>query len=116
MRERKVTIYEGELLGPVDWSYDFASHDRDHGGGMKPEYVRECVEYLRQLGDGKGWQATTYGGWPRCCWGDVIHVGMYDGWPYWRPVPSVLLTTPLGPHEWASFCSITDIRRKEATT
>lgn len=36
------------------------------------------------------YQATTDGGWPRCGWGRVLRVIMYDGWPYWRPTPTVV--------------------------
>lgn len=47
-------------------------------------------------------RVTTDGGWPRCGWGDVLDVGMYDGWPYWKPVPSVYSRGPLG-GEWHCF-------------
>lgn len=95
----------GEYLGPVDWSYDFESHAK----GMSPSYVAECKEKLKQLESGD-WQATTDGGWPRVGWGRVVKVGMYDGWPFWKPVPSVCIHGTLGP-EWHSFTMITSIER-----
>lgn len=111
MKTETVTVTRGEYLGPVDWDYDFNSHGR---AGHNPEMIPHEVEQLRTLADGiergERWEATTDGGWPRVGWGDVLQVGMYDGWPYWRPVPSVLKMGPLGP-EWHSFLSISEIRR-----
>jgi hypothetical protein len=109
MRTYTVLQREGELLGPVDWSYDFRSHFNGYGGddAARDRYCAEKIEQLRKLTDGE-WQATTDGGWPRCGWGKVLAVGMYDGWPYWHPVPSVLIAGPLG-GEWHSFASVTSI-------
>lgn len=28
----------------------------------------------------------------------VVKVGMYDGWPYWRPHPTILREGPMGPN------------------
>lgn len=58
------------------------------------------------------YQTTTDGGWPRCGWKDVLEVGMYDGWPYWKLVPSVLMKNWMGA-SWHSFSSITSIRKKK---
>lgn len=110
MRHETQTVRVGEYLGPVDWSFDFAGHC----GGRHPEDATKKTEMLRQLSEGGEWEATTDGGWPRVGWQRVLEVGMYDGWPYWRPVPSVLLTGVLRP-EWHSFDSLTDINRLTAT-
>ena len=110
MKTRMVKIREGEYLGKVDWAYDFSAHDWDHGGGTNPISIRDAVMKLKFLEYHVGkWQATVDGGMPRCGCGDVIAVGMYDGWPYWRPVPSFQISTQLGP-EWHSFCMLSDIR------
>lgn len=109
MKTKTVTVREGEYLGPVDWSYDFSQHDWKHSGGTNPEKVERCVEMLRRLGSDMQFEATTDGGWPRFGWGEVLEVGMYDGWPYWKPVPSVLIAGTLGA-TWHSFMSITDVR------
>ncbi len=107
MRTFTKTHREGELLGPIDWSYDFLSHF--HGwSGNKEEHCREAIERLRMLTEGE-WEATTDGGWPRCGWGKVIAVGMYDGWPYWKPTPSVAIYGTYGA-EWACFSNIMGIR------
>lgn len=108
MKTRQVTVREGELLGPVDWDYDFVSHDWDHEGSSSPDCIKERVSMLRQIETGKH-EATTDGGCPRVGWGEVITTGMYDGWPFWKPVPSVLINGTLGA-EWHWFGSITGVR------
>lgn len=108
----------GECLGPVDWSYPFELHGWNHGGSTNPRSVREGVEKLRSLvaADEAGrlgeWEATTDGDWPRIGWGVVLPVGMFNGWPYRRPVPGVLIRTRLGA-EWSSFTSLSSIRPRE---
>lgn len=114
MRTETRTVRIGEWLGPVDWSYDFASHDWNHGGGTNPDHVSRCVSMLRELDEGiargEVWEATTDGGIPRVGWGRVLDIGMYDGWPYWRPVPSVLIDDYLGA-ETTSYCGLSEIRK-----
>lgn len=79
-----------ENTGPLDWDYDFTAHDWDHGGAMNPEALTKRVEWLRALADGfergEKWVAVGSG-----VSGEVIDLGMWDGWPYWRPVPSVCI-------------------------
>ena len=110
MKTVQVTQRIGELLGPVDWSYDFASHgwDRSPSGGHNPTMIAQEVEYLRAaeagLNSGHDVFATCYSVEHR-----VIAVGMYDGWPYWRPVPSFCVVTFLG-SEWHPFTSILQVR------
>ena len=112
MRTYTETKREGELLGPVDWSYDFRSHYNINNGNplAQETYCAEAVERLKQLTNGEKWEATTDGGWPRCGWGEVVAVVMYDGWPYWRPVPSVGIYGIYGV-EWSSFSNVTSIRK-----
>ena len=111
MKTYMVQQREGKLLGPIDWNYNFRSHFdcycTDDAGKQK-----ECdaaVAQLRSLCNGKSWEATTDGGWPRVGWGRVLAVGMYDGWPYWRPVPSVLIDGFLGA-SWHSFDSVRGVK------
>lgn len=105
----------GELLGPVDWSYNFRSHfdSMGHPDNVKDEYCNESKERLKLLEqDPTKYLATTDGGWPRCGWYKVVAIGMYDGWPYWSPTPSVCLAGPFG-CEWHSFNLITGIREEK---
>ena len=109
MKTTTVTKREGEFLGLVDWDYDFASHFTGYGNPeIAARFCEEAVKMLRLLSAGGSWQATTDGGWPRVGWREVISVGMYDGWPYWRPVPSVCLSGVFG-SEWHSFSSLTGV-------
>lgn len=114
MRIETKTIRAGELLGEVEWDYDFRSHFNNlcSSDARKDEACEEAKDRLRRveaaIKDGREILATTDGSWPRFGFHRVIAVGMYDGWPYWRPVPSVQTHGPLGP-EWHSFSSITDL-------
>lgn len=108
------TVRIGERVADIDWAYDFRSHfnilcsDDEH----RDEACERAKDRLRRMEaaikEGKEVLATTNGSWPRCGLKKVADVGMYDGWPYWRPVPSVMTYGTLGT-EWHSFSSITDI-------
>lgn len=109
MKHRTVTVREGELLGPVDWDYNF----RQHFDSMcSPDYVKdkrcaEAVALLRNISDSpEGARIVTSGGYAY----DVYSVGMYDGWPYWKPTPAVFRSGVLGP-EWTFFYEIHDVKR-----
>lgn len=112
MKTRTVTERIGEYLGPVDWSYDFAQHNWSGSrGGINPEVGKKSLETLRLLeAEPEAYEATIDGGWPKIGWKRVLKVGMYDGWPFWKPTPSVLLSGPLGA-EWHPWYSITDFER-----
>lgn len=114
MRTRTVVEKIGEYLGPVDWSYNFDQHFETCGGMRdKAAYIAQKLDWLRKLADDPTkYEATTDGGSPKFGWHDVVAVGMYDGWPYWRPVPSVCLYGTLGT-EWHSFDSITGIAERK---
>jgi len=118
MKTKTITVREGELLGPIDWNFDFREHYKDiYPAGCNGEEAHErmfqcAMTILRMIEkDPDKYEATTYGGWPRCGWGSIAHIGMYDGWPYWKPVPSVFITSWLV-GEWHTFHCITDIRLK----
>jgi hypothetical protein len=109
MRSKQVTVFEGEPLGPIDWSYDFNAHSWDGHGGVNPEFISKAVEMLREIEHGD-WLATTDGGWPKVGWKRVIAVQMYDGWPHWKPVPSFCIAGTCGP-EWHPFYSLAAIEK-----
>ena len=118
MKTKTITVREGELLGPIDWSFDFAEFYKPvypaccNGEELHEKMFQRAMTILRMIEqEPDKYEATTYGGWPRCCWGDILHVGMYDGWPYWKPIPSVFITN-LFAGSWHSFDCITDIRLK----
>ena len=105
MKTYMVERREGELLGPIDWRYDFESHGWNHDGGTNPKCVQQAIVALWQVDahNGRG-EVELYQ-----CWHSVICYGMYDGWPYWRPVPSVCVATPFGA-EWHSFLALRGFR------
>lgn len=115
MRTEKRTVRIGENVGPVDWSYDFRSHFTTMGTSEqgKDEACARSIAQLRTIvaavDAGRPIHVTTDGGSPKGGYHPVGEVGMYDGWPYWRPVPSVFRITFLG-GEWVSFRAITDTR------
>lgn len=112
MITRRVTERIGEYMGPVDWSYDFASHFTGYCGRDVEARIAEYIAWLRLLDAAPDkYEATTDGGCPKFGWHRVIRVGMYDGWPYWRPVPAVLTAGPLGP-EWHHFYMISGIQER----
>lgn len=109
MRTETRTVTIGEKVGPIDWNYDFRQHySTPTRGGWNPERMERDIVRLRRIAEaidaGKRVMATTDGGWPRVGWYPVTDIGMHDGWPYWRPVPSVQLGS-----EWHSFASLTSI-------
>ncbi len=112
MRTRTETIREGEKVGEVDWSYNFRQHFNNYATSddRRDKICAESVQRFREIADlhaaGIEVLATADGGCPKFGFNEVIDVGMYDGWPYWQPTPSVRTRGPLGP-EWRSFCSLT---------
>ena len=118
MKTKQVTVREGELLGPVDWNYDFKEHYKDiypascNGEETHERMFQRAMKILRLIEESSDkYDATTDGSWPRCGWGSIPYVGMYDGWPYWKPVPSVFITS-MFVGDWHAFHNITDIRLK----
>lgn len=110
MRTRTVTIQEGELLGPIDWGFDWEKFSQDRGGGMNPKWLASRWEQLKTIRVGD--MITSYGGMPRIGWHEVIAIGMYDGWPFMAPTPSVEVRTDFG-CEWTWFGGIVDVIHKE---
>lgn len=115
MRTETQTVRIGERVSDIDWSYDFRQHfdsmcSSDERKDERCEQSKAMLRKIEQaLKNGREIRATTYGGWPRCGLHPVVAVGMYDGWPYWKPVPSVQTRGPLG-CEWHCFASITEIQ------
>jgi len=114
MRFETVTVREGELLCDVDWSHNFrASFDgyccSDEG---KQDMCDRTVELLRQIEffheSGKQIIVNTRG-----YWHELIAIGMYDGWPYWKPMPALLVRGPLGTGEWNFFYDLQDVKIKQ---
>lgn len=116
---RTITERIGENMGAIDWSYDFRSHFDCMGTSSagKDERCEQAKRWLKRVeaewSAGHPVRVTNDGGSPRCAIYPVIDIGMYDGYPYWRPVPSVQVRTWAGA-EWYSFDRITDVYLDES--
>jgi hypothetical protein len=102
------------MVGPVDWSYDFMYHFqgycvRDEEKHAMCERYKERLRQLTEIPEGERhlWQVQTSHEY----WHDLLDVGMYDGWPFWKPVPHVFHSGMYG-GVWETFSNITDIRRR----
>src|ERR1700750_2574029 len=108
MRHEQRMISIGERLGDIDWSYDLNRHAWSaSGGGHNTELIPCEVERWRQMEAafkaGKTVRVRMYETYEK-----VVDVGMYDGWPYWRPHPSFQSCNWLG-CSWHSFMNIRDL-------
>ena len=89
MRTWTETRREGTDVGPIDWEHQDAWCVK-----LRPEQV----EWLRAIeANPKGYRWVSCGGFATF---EILSVRMYDGWPYWRPGPAVLMVGPMGSGEW----------------
>jgi len=115
MRTYQVTQREGELLGPIDWSYDFSSYFDGYcvSDAAKRDMLFELVESLWHLERAslKSQRLEVLTGFGGDYWHELLAIGMYDGWPWWKPVPSICVYRVLGP-EWHQLPRISAWRAK----
>lgn len=113
MRYRVETVREGELLGPVDWNYDFRQHFNSYGCSeeRKDEFCERSKELLKKIADDPYlWKVTLSHSYASR---NVLAVGMYDGWPYWKPTPAVMTSGTLGA-EWHFFYDLKEAEKVPA--
>lgn len=103
MRYETNTVRVGEKVSEIDWTHETLQRTGDEWKDRNIQSLRDLEDALRHGGSAR---VTSHGGdcW-MFCMKDVVDVGMYDGWPYWQPNPSVLTRGPLG-HEWHSIQSL----------
>lgn len=82
MRYETVTVRHGENVGPVDWEHPLAKD--------MPQIWRDAEADPNSY--------TLNGR-------SILSVCMYDGWPYWKPMPAVHFVGPMGSGEWNFFNS-----------
>lgn len=106
-------VREGEMLGPVDYEYNFRQHFESMGcsAERRDEACSRAVELLRQVEAGAeaGIRVSLA---HSHVWKDVYSVGMYDGWPFWKPTPALLCSGTLGA-EWHFFYDLQEVKLKE---
>lgn len=105
MQTRTVTERVGEYLGPVDWAHP------DLNGYPKESEILQSIEDRQNREDKEEDVFVVLKGYDRPR--RVLVVGMYDGWPFWRPYPSVLVSGPFG-SEWTPFYNVYCIVKKES--
>lgn len=113
MKTRMVQEREGEKMGEIDFSYDFLQHYDNYccSDDEKKRMCDKCVVLLKELVEGmkqgKKYKVEEGGGY----WRECYDTGMYDGWPWWREVPHVLLKSTIGgwSPEWRPFYDVRDI-------
>jgi hypothetical protein len=89
----------GTMVGPVDPDYDWLSGFASYccSDERKAAMAAEAKDLMLSLKPGD--EVVRSGQFSK----RVVEVGMYDGWPYWRPVPAVSYVGPLGSIEYAFF-------------
>ena len=89
----------GEITDAIDWSFDFSTGFAGYCASQerKDEMRDRCVAFLKTLK--RGHRFITSGQFERT----AVDVGMYDGWPYWKPTPAVSYVGPLGSIEYAFY-------------
>ena len=104
MRTETRTVRIGENVGPVPADYNYEEDS------PRVERFKALVDATAR---GEEWEATTDGGWPRVGWGRVLEIGMYDGWPYWTPTPSVYIASWMGGswNSWRMVCEARPVSR-----
>lgn len=112
MTYKQVTVRNGELLGPVDWSYNFRQHFDGYccDDATKNEMCEKRKALLAQIErDPTAWRATfSHSDTSR----QVYSVGMYDGWPYWKPTPAIMIQGVLG-SEWRFFDDLQSVEKAD---
>lgn len=104
MKTKTVTVNEGENLGPIDPNWDYEGFKNNHLRGRNEDAAWEAIKSL-----GVGDIVTDIYSYSDK---KVLAVGMYDGWPFWFPVPSVYLSGTLG-GEWHPFYYIRSVRKSQ---
>ena len=111
MKTIQQTVMIGENMGAIPGDYDFMAWWHESDGGLypnNPEIVMQKGVQILQIQDlfiknANVWILEYWDG-PRR---KVIDVGMYDGWPYWKPVPNIQIMPILpGSGTWISWLSI----------
>ena len=95
--QETVTRREGENMGSIDTNFNFDEDECLYPNN--PERRKEKFDLLIKIEklfrEGKKLRITYNGQFS----GKLVDVGMYDGWPFWKPTPAVMLNHWHG-NEW----------------
>jgi hypothetical protein len=112
VKTRTVIERIGERMGDIDYAFDFRSRYENccTSSERRDEMCAQDISRLRELEHRiKAGESLDIrdGEW----WYHVIDVGMYDGWPYWKPTPAVFVVEPvMGGGTWKFWYNIDEIR------
>jgi len=115
MKTYTQTVREGENMGQIPEDYDFIEwHKGDHLYPNNPETViqkgKQILEIQEAFLEGKTVYILEYFDVP---YKKVTDVGMYDGWPYWKPVPHVNTPSTIFNCGWVTWYSIYSYKIEE---
>lgn len=90
------------MVEGIDWSFDFSQGFSSYCCQQEEKDAMrdKCIAFLRTLK--RGDKFMRYGSFEST----ALRVGMYDGWPYWKPTPAVAYIGPLGSVEYAFYYNV----------
>lgn len=101
-----VVRHEGEWF-PLDENFDYMG---EKVYPNNPEIRKEKWElFLKCAKNPKGYKISTdYMFAPK----EIIDIGMYDGWPHWKPYPSFSIVEALGveTYSWYQLNHIKEVK------
>ena len=102
----------GSVVAPVDPEFDFHQGFQTMGSPdeVKARYAEKAKRLMLLIADGD--KVEVSGGYVHT----VLDVGMYDGWPFWKPTPAALCTGPLGVGDWAFYYNINAVQKQGTST
>ncbi len=108
VRYHQVTEREGEWQGPIDWAHEHIVEME-----VSPYRARLAATLREHETDHERLWVSTYGGELLVGCRQVVAIGMWDGWPYWRPTPTVAVIGPLGRVEYYHFNELTRVEVRD---
>jgi hypothetical protein len=112
MKTKTVTKRIGEKVSKIDYEYDFLSHYKNHtmSSEKKKELCKKTIDKLKAIEKAlsNGEKVLVHFN-HSIFYKTALDVGMYDGWPYWRPVPSIKYSNERDGY-WHDFSYIVDYK------
>ncbi len=91
----------GTVVAPIDPNYDTTQE-----GSGNQEWSKRGLALLLLVEPGDTLEYSGQFSW------DVIQVGMYDGWPFWKPTPAAQTYGPLGVGDWQFYYEVTGVKKR----
>ena len=110
MRTFQETVREGENMGRIVKKYPWVEHYGNNccSNKEKRRMANEARDRMFKIEklflQGKKMEILYDGEY----WRKLLDIGMYDGWPFWKPTPAVYLKHSLGGGEWRFYYEVND--------